>query len=1695
MLSLSKGVSATFAALVFFVGTSHAQVDPSALDMLWLDNDPPLSKIASSLDSTNRFNALFIPKLLIRLYVAEKTDQSTVYSNFCLDEINYNVGGSTRSCATTVTIKFANDELLSFDTTFKQGELKAVNELRNILSENGLVDGGSWTVAKLGEALQTAGDMVITISGDIFPDVEFTIAILPDAATTVALSNTPSGTLAAGTNSVFTAKVQDQYGNTATNAADSTLTLVPDSEDEFTVALSKGEGTTKFTRRSPQTVVITATHPSISTITPASTTLTFIAGPTKQVIATTEVTEVPEGETIEITLTAYDAFKNVNTAESREINLVSGGTVYGLVTLVNGIGKQTVTSAAQILVIGQQPKSVFGADTKFNPVSGLTLTFTAVCDGITGYQDDEHQVVCKDVTDACTPGTFEKVAPTSTNNRECVACDGVTEYQDQADQSTCLAMSEDCQLGSRVSVAPSASNDIECELCDGVLTYSDSINSPSCTNISVCVAGEEEIAAPTTSSDRGCSKCALGFFDNDSSGATVCEPCNQRLEAFVNVTGEFGTSLITFSQSFNQSTDISMVHLGQPGVASVQVLTQSCRSNRTLYPPFATLVHNSQSSDVDLVGDVSVFGRGVLITYGAGQTACADVDTWLSALPTYTDERGLTQCSNVSTCKTGQRTLAMATHISDQTCTPCNGVIEYQDIADTRFCAVIDTCSAGLKPVVFPDAVTNRVCGDVTCPGLSAPAYGVITNCNGTDKVEPYKQQCTYSCPATGFIPVDVTRTCQQSGVFDGAAPTCECDGTLNLDTINGICVKFCPTGFIQRAGEKLCTACSDTCTEGQFESQACAPSVNNDRECATCTECGAGTWAIGGCFSNNATDTVCVPFTDCEPGFYETVAGTSVTDRECSKCRACDSSLGLFQASGCCGTSDSVCDSLTECPLDTYELKSPLNAPQGGYNTDRVCKDRTPCGSGEYRVTSGNATTDNVCSACSDCEFGTYKTANCTETTDTECTPWTTCNASFVNVGGSPHSDVDCVECSQCDSSIEYQVEECTPTNDTVCAPLTVCNPVDDWEMVPNSLTSDRVCAQCSNCSEGVTTLACSATADAECGNTTETADCPRGMVQYGIAPFTLCVNCVPCDPGTYAEGGLDCRGDPSKGAFSTVCTDWSECPVGFIETISPSSANDRGCSRCASCPLGTHPTNASLCTVSVDDLTCEPDDECPEGYYESSPSTVVSPRECWVCTECEAGEYVSRECSGTEDTICSTVSSCAWDEQVLLTATSTTDTVCLGCDGVVFARPNVDPNLCPVPYSLEKCDTSTPAPTPNEEVFTQVRFVLEADYATTVTADPLYTHRVVFFQDSLTEYLTINAPIGNATIKNLKAVEGSIVVTLGLFFLPTTNASSRVSIGSEMEGWLKSDQFQFEFAGSVLTLDPTTVEQSNFNPLSTVAPSPSPTRNPTVFVQTTTVTTTTTTTPTNATAPTVNTTEPVETATADADESLGGGAIAGIVIGVLIALVVVAVVVVVLVKRKSREDNKFNKGIAVNSVDNDDYITMGPDATLARGGGGGDLTDENKKLQQEVDAMGGKIAHKNAIISEQHKAQNLAQQTLEVAIAAKLKKENDILQSEIQAMKTDLKKKRQASQFQKAAALQAQLKAEKLALQEEIVRSDQVAQIALAALDEYDTLQSGLEEEEQQARVAEMSRIQQEKERLSAEMAQLAARLGSLD
>lgn len=1603
-------------------------------------------------------------------------------------------------CTATVQIQYLSTDDEQLHNSFEQASYRFSRWNFGFMQEN---------VAE--NILSRTGTVVLSFSYNDL-DVDVRITVLPGPATGISASVDRSVTRA-GFAITVTCNVVDANDNVVTNASPQTIQLARNtSNSNTTIVARSGTGSTEISTTDVGAVQVDLSAVGLS-VTPSSLLLYWGPDVTDRILFVNSTLETQAGDSVTVNMLAIDEHGNLNTNEGQSVDVLRNGGNAQTVAFTSGVASLSVSSPTPQRMQISLAQATIGGQPQMNGVNRqatMRINFTAVCDGVTEYQDEPHQITCKSVRDVCEVGTRQSIAPNATTNRVCAACNASIEYQDQPNQLVCKPFSESCDPGQFQSVVATSSTDRSCSSCVLFENFSNISNAISCTNVTECQAGEAFIAETTLTSDRLCEACPVGFYDSDGpTNYGACSPCNPILSADVYFNDD---TSIAVSQPFNSSTSFTLASSVYTSdileAASLSILRESCRSNRSsgflLENMLFTTGATTQSISVSLIGISSVFGRGFLLSLN-GSTTCQDLSEWIVE-PKFTASPGLSECSNLTVCGVGEETAERITHASDQTCRDCNGLTEYQDIEDSQYCAAVQICPAGEREFVAPNATSDRTCGPVTCPGLDPPLYGSITNCGGSNVTEAYLTECVYSCPTDRFFrPVPehlATRTCVQAGIFSGGTYTCQCFGSLKLDTQAGECRSSCPEGFITGPDGSTCVECSPACDEGQFESTTCDPVAETDRVCSTCSTCAQGTWAVGGCESNTTVDTICAPWSDCDSGYYEVLPPpTATTDRSCDLCDSCVA--GLYAVTGCCGTLNTECDALTPCGLDEFEADPPQPAPQGGLGTDRRCQKRKSCGFNEWVVSDGNSTSDRVCAQCSLCPEGEYRVSECTESSDTDCTPFTSCPTGFYSVGGSPFQDATCVECTSCSHS-EWEVSPCSSVNDTVCEFVTICDGQLEYEFIPPTFSTDRQCANCSVCEDDeVIAEPCGALApggsytDTVCGaaeNTT--ASCPRGFGALGTAPFTLCVECRDCDGVTsYAKEGKSCSSNETASIFDPRCEPITECAAGFVEIQGPTTTSDRVCSKGITCPTNYYAT-VQLLTNNVSELECAYDPPCVAGTYQTVDPTSTSPRACYPCSRCPVGQYISRACATVEnpgDTVCSAITECSTGEQVVWGSTMNRDVSCTECSSRVkgHRRPNDDPFLCPEePPDICPSPPGT-TPTGPTSVYSQIRMIFSADFQAIVQTAPEYSHQLEFFTESLETALGNFLDEYNITMYDLSVSEGSIVSSFNVF--DVVNGSSHTEQAQLAADALRTDSFAFEYFDTVLSVDPSSITITEIDPITT-----SPTPAPTTASPSSTMPTEAPTSDVNLTTvdPNISTTDAVvEAVPSEADDGLSGGEVAGIVIGAVVAFALV-ILLVVFVQNKYSE-SPWSNGVfnatskEPTSDDGDEYLNMSPEDD---GVFDSQLADENRKLQGEVDEMAKRIAAKNAVISGQLKSQRQAQETLEAALAAKLKKENSVIQAEISAMKRELKSKQKSSQFQTIVSHQAKLKAEKLALEEEIARSDEVAQIALDTLAEYDTQQRAFEEEEVQAREAELKRIADEKARLAEEMQKLEQQQNSV-
>ena len=98
-------------------------------------------------------------------------------------------------------------------------------------------------------------------------------------------------------------------------------------------------------------------------------------------------------------------------------------------------------------------------------------------------------------------------------------------YDDDGDSSTACVAWSDCKPGEFVAAAGTETTDRVCTPC-WAGTFNDAINAPSCTVWSSCVAGEYMAEAGTRSADRKCEPCSAGTY-SQAPNSSKCVPQGQ----------------------------------------------------------------------------------------------------------------------------------------------------------------------------------------------------------------------------------------------------------------------------------------------------------------------------------------------------------------------------------------------------------------------------------------------------------------------------------------------------------------------------------------------------------------------------------------------------------------------------------------------------------------------------------------------------------------------------------------------------------------------------------------------------------------------------------------------------------------------------------------------------------------------------------------------------------------------------------------------------------------------------------------------------------------------------------------------------------------------------------------------------------------------------------------------------------------
>ena len=427
------------------------------------------------------------------------------------------------------------------------------------------------------------------------------------------------------------------------------------------------------------------------------------------------------------------------------------------------------------------------------------------------------------------------------------------------------------------------------------------------------------------------------------------------------------------------------------------------------------------------------------------------------------------------------------------------------------------------------------------------------------------------------------------------------------------------------------CTACSSSCSGGQYLSGCGALSPGT---CSFCQSCTTGKYLSGcsgslpgvcstcpvGSYCPLSGLTAAIP---CPAGSYCPKFGANTTT-SCpvgSYCPVsnltspvvCPMSLycpatGASNATSCPPGSYCPTTALTApwaCPTGSYcpisNLTSPVVCPAGLYCPGTGLITPTPCPAGSYCPRT-NLTAPVPCPA------GTYSSSTST-TVCTSCAAGT----SYADVAGYSA----CISCSalvQQNCANDQIFQACTTMSDAKCVPCTnkIANanptPVCIWTCLLGSYfkNSSGLCQACKaslTCPTGSFTLGCDTVTDESCSPCT---NLPASNAYYttngGLGTLQSPGPCNwACNAGYFQATSQD-----------TGCT---TCPAGSISAA--------GSTACTPCPAGTYAATASLCL------------SCPGGMYASTAGSTA----CLSCTWCTAqGMY--KQCGGSSAGTCSTCS-----------------------------------------------------------------------------------------------------------------------------------------------------------------------------------------------------------------------------------------------------------------------------------------------------------------------------------------------------------------------------------------------------------------------------------------------------------------------
>lgn len=836
----------------------------------------------------------------------------------------------------------------------------------------------------------------------------------------------------------------------------------------------------------------------------------------------------------------------------------------------------------------------------------------------------------------------------------------------------CIKCHPDCE-------ACSGPNEVECETCQGK-----SFLLPSKSNAANDDVGEGFKGAPTVAVGKCYAECPEGLYQNR--GTKTCDACSecgnnqyQRRQcsgfqdtlcrdvlrcAFVPPKSD-GTPA-SFSEyeseaptptSDRKCTDVTKCGKGEEQVTAATPISDSvCQK---CLPGFVDHDRDGKSACTKCPPGTFTSASTTACKKCPAGTIDADSDPTTPCTPCslengkYMEEKGGTECSNVTSCDRGFEPINAARADEDVRCAECAQGFHKPTIGNAP-CTSTPWCAPGYQPTRNASLVADWGCE--MCPGGSfKPSIGSevckpFTVCKegfqdfdashqflGSDR----DQFCSPCTPGKTFSVLDGSRqSCmpvKKCGLdeYEVAAPTLSTDRECAARTLCGSNQYASVPGTATTNTE--CAPLSACRRDQWIVYQPDLLPVGDgrvaDRICANCTVCNAGDQTLSPC--TKSSDAICsgcgktcdLAYIASEDGasvvqwgeFEVSACGTDSGDgddltRKCQACTPCDYSKGYAKAL-CSGNDDTVCAPATVCNFPTEFEVSP---PQG--TDDRRCALVMACGEGEGEVVAPSETRDRECSPCvAGSSFIGNQASACQKVTQ--------CSAGFEE--SVPPTAVSDRQCTPCPDGTYKEA-----SGAGVCVAWPACN-TGEYEIVAGTALAAPECASCDGTSGYQ-----DAPGAQDCK---PIDDCGPGTYTWGEPSASRNRQCKPCSLGRY---------QPHTNA--PICLEKKICGKGERMTDYGNAETDTACTLCV---------GPNFKEVAGNDAECMAPTDCPPGHEELVASTAMQDR---ICQRCADGTF---SFGGGGHIKCAPFTKCLVGAFEAIAGSELSDAVCRPCPYGTFS------------------------------------------------------------------------------------------------------------------------------------------------------------------------------------------------------------------------------------------------------------------------------------------------------------------------------------------------------------------------------------------------------------------------------------------